>query len=270
MAATRVTLLVSNPSWDGIKWRREDPQIRRLTMHQVSAAIRRGTYGEASIERVIIEEPLDPAEFLIFLSSIPRSMDGDTVLLDGAEHGFLSAAADGESRVLYELSKGDIDFYLEIKLLREGADENRWRLPEFRIPAPAKKRVKVLVADDDRRARDRVVALLRELGCETLTASSGYEAILMSDLHRPAILVLDGLMPEMHGFEVARFVRGLDTSYSPRIIVLTAVYKNARYRNDAMLRCGVDDYLVKPATPEQLAAAIFGEERAAGKSTAAA
>ena len=77
-------------------------------------------------------------------------------------------------------------------------------------------------------------------------------------------------MPEMHGFEVARFVRGLDTSYSPRIIVLTAVYKNARYRNDAMLRCGVDDYLVKPATPEQLAAAIFGEERAAGKSTAAA
>jgi len=36
------------------------------------------------------------------------------------------------------------------------------------------------------------------------------------------------------------------------------------------LDLGADDYLVKPATPEQLAAAIFGEERAAGKSTAAA
>jgi CheY-like chemotaxis protein len=114
----------------------------------------------------------------------------------------------------------------------------------------------VLVVDDDRLARNAVVEHLRILGYETLEASSGFEAIRMAATHRPAVVVVDGLLPNMHGFEVSRFIRASDVTYSPRIIMVTGVYKNVRYRNDARLKYGIDSYLHKPVSREALGAAL--------------
>jgi response regulator RpfG family c-di-GMP phosphodiesterase len=59
-------------------------------------------------------------------------------------------------------------------------------------------------------------------------------------------------------FEVARFVRALDPAYRPRIAIITAIYKDTRYQNEARLKYGVDHYLVKPVTRDQVASAVFG------------
>lgn len=96
--------------------------------------------------------------------------------------------------------------------------------------------------------------------CETIEAASGFEAVKLVQEERPDVLLLDGLLPEMHGFEVARFVRSLAPEYRPRIVILTAVYKGQRYRSEAKLQFGVDSYLVKPVSKEMLEAAVFGNE----------
>jgi CheY-like chemotaxis protein len=122
--------------------------------------------------------------------------------------------------------------------------------------------MRVMIADDDKRARDWAVGVLSSEGHEVCTATSGYDAIRVADRERPDVIVLDGLMPEMHGFEVARFIRLLDKNYAPRMVTLTAVYKGVKYYNEAKLRYGIDAYVEKPASPEQLLNAVApGEYR---------
>ena len=116
--------------------------------------------------------------------------------------------------------------------------------------------MKVLIADDDKRIRDTVKGILEKAGHAIEVAQSGLEAIRMAGTHRPAVIILDGLMPEMHGFEVSRFLRCLDAAYHPVIIILTAIYKGTKYQSEARLRYGVDAYLHKPLQEVELMNAI--------------
>jgi len=56
----------------------------------------------------------------------------------------------------------------------------------------------------------------------------------------------------MHGFEVARFLRHMDSSYRPFIVINTAIYKAVRYHNEAHLKYGIDMYVEKPVTQPTL------------------
>lgn len=114
----------------------------------------------------------------------------------------------------------------------------------------------VLVVDDDRRARAAVVEHLTALGYATIEATTGFEAVRLAAVHKPPIVVVDGLLPNMHGFEVSRFIRAANATYAPRIVLVTAIYKGIRYENEARLKYGIDAYLTKPVTREALGAAI--------------
>ncbi|HJT16887.1 MAG TPA: response regulator [Thermoanaerobaculia bacterium] len=120
--------------------------------------------------------------------------------------------------------------------------------------------MRVLIAEDEKKTRAMLVEMLQSLGCETVEAASGYETVKLVQEHRPEVLLLDGLLPEMHGFEIARFVRSMAPEYRPRIVIITAVYKSQRYQNEAKLQFGVDHYLLKPVTKEAVANAVFGPD----------
>jgi CheY-like chemotaxis protein len=67
--------------------------------------------------------------------------------------------------------------------------------------------MRVLIAEDEKKTRAILVEMVQSLGCEVLEAGTGYEAVKIVQESKPDVLLLDGLLPEMHGFEVARFVR---------------------------------------------------------------
>jgi CheY-like chemotaxis protein len=110
----------------------------------------------------------------------------------------------------------------------------------------------VLIAEDSEKMRDLLVVQLRSLGIEAATAKTGLEALAQTARLRPDLILLDGLLPEMHGFEVARAIRQLDRDYHPHIAIITGVYKGTQYQNDARLKYGIDDYLLKPITTDTL------------------
>ena len=120
--------------------------------------------------------------------------------------------------------------------------------------------MRVLIAEDEKKTRAMLVEMLTGLGCETVEAASGFEAVKLVQEHRPEVLLLDGLLPEMHGFEIARFVRSMGPEYRPRIVIITAVYKSQKYRSEARLQFGVDRYLVKPVSRDAVADAVFGPD----------
>jgi DNA-binding response OmpR family regulator len=114
----------------------------------------------------------------------------------------------------------------------------------------------VLIVEDERKLRWSLIEQLRDMGIEALTASSGYQAIRVAGESRPGLILLDGLLPEMHGFEIARCIRRIDANYHPYITIMTAIYKHTRYQNETRLKYGIDDYLIKPVLPQSLAGLV--------------
>lgn len=191
--------------------------------------------------------------------TLPVGFRGDVLFIERADRGFLSAAAEdgGDKRVLYELRSADIDFYVDLFRLRSGGDPADC-LPRAQVASAPAERLRVLIAEDETKMREYVQSVLEAAGCVAITARSGLEAIRAAQEHRPQVLLLDGLLPEMHGFEIARVIRALDPTNYPRIIMMSGIYKSVRYQNEAKLKYQVDGYLTKPVTSSQIADAVFG------------
>jgi CheY-like chemotaxis protein len=247
-----ITLLKAQPAWKGINWQR-GPRIRRLeNLDQIVRAMSGGAASTASIASIVIEEPLDGTAFLNLITTLPTEYLGDVLLIASPVRAFLSSHFEGRERRLYLIENPKtVEEYLDSYGLREGGAVG---------PRPTGlQRLRVMVAEDERKTREFLVGLLEKAGCEAIVANAGFKAVKVVQERRPQVILLDGLLPEMHGFEVARFVRGMDRDYRPRIILITAVYKHNRYQSEARLKYGVDQYLVKPVTREQIANVVFGE-----------
>jgi CheY-like chemotaxis protein len=113
-----------------------------------------------------------------------------------------------------------------------------------------------LIVDDDRMVRSRLSDHLTIHDYRIAESKTAYEAIQAAAQHRPDLVLLDGLLPQMHGFEVARMINALSVDYKPRIVLMTAIYKHIRYRNEARLKYGITDYLVKPIDLSMLDAVL--------------
>jgi DNA-binding response OmpR family regulator len=121
----------------------------------------------------------------------------------------------------------------------------------------------VLIVEDERKLRWSLIEQFRALHIAPFTASSGFEALRIASESRPDLILLDGLLPEMHGFEIARFIRHIDKDYRPHIAIMTAIYKHTRYQNEAKLQYGIDDYLIKPLLPTAVAGLVRRAQAAA-------
>lgn len=106
--------------------------------------------------------------------------------------------------------------------------------------------------EDSDKLREQLVSFLKVLGIEAAAARTGLEALGQVVRDRPDLILLDALLPEMHGFEVARSIRGIDPGYRPRIALITGIYKGTQYQNEARLKFGIDEYLLKPITIDVL------------------
>jgi two-component system response regulator MprA len=110
---------------------------------------------------------------------------------------------------------------------------------------------RLLLVDDDPRVLTAVGRRLGFEGFQVQLAASGQDALDAVSARRPDLVILDVMLPEMDGFEVARRLR---TRGDVPILMLTA--RDAISDRVAGLRSGADDYLVKPFAFEELLARI--------------
>lgn len=110
---------------------------------------------------------------------------------------------------------------------------------------------KILVVDDEKSISDIIKFNMVKEGYEVVTAFNGREALEMFEAERPDILILDLMLPELDGLEVARTIR--KTSNVP-IIVLSA--KDSEFDKVIGLEIGADDYMPKPFSNRELQARV--------------
>jgi two-component system chemotaxis response regulator CheY len=113
----------------------------------------------------------------------------------------------------------------------------------------------ILVVDDSPTMRRMIMASLRDLGDVGFDqAASGLEAIERLSLAPVDLMVLDLNMPDVHGFEVLRFVRTHERFRALPVVVLTT--RGDDESRSAALAEGATRYLTKPFQPSALAPEI--------------
>lgn len=124
----------------------------------------------------------------------------------------------------------------------------------------------ILLVDDEQHIIDLASLYVEQEGYGILVANDGQSALTLIASHKPALVVLDLMLPELDGWEVCRRVRA--HSDLP-IIMLTA--RDEDVDKIVGLELGADDYLTKPFNPRELVARIKAilrrtEKRSAGDS----
>jgi len=109
----------------------------------------------------------------------------------------------------------------------------------------------ILVVDDEPVLRETLAEALDADGFRVITAADGREALARFREHRPDLVVLDLMLPELSGIEVCRIIR--QESGIP-ILMLTA--KSSEVDKVVGLELGADDYVTKPFSLRELGARI--------------
>jgi len=113
---------------------------------------------------------------------------------------------------------------------------------------------KILIVDDDLETLRLVGLMLQRQGYQVISARNGKEGMSLAIKERPDLIVLDVMMPDVDGFQVARDLRANSETADIPILMFTA--KSQVDDKVTGYESGADDYLTKPVHPAELIAHI--------------
>jgi len=114
--------------------------------------------------------------------------------------------------------------------------------------------LKVMVIDDSRTIRRTAQMLLKNVGCEVITAVDGFEALAMIVDQHPGIIFVDIMMPRLDGYQTCALIKNHHRFKATPVIMLSSrdgLFDKARGRS-----AGSDQFLTKPFSREELLSAI--------------
>lgn len=112
----------------------------------------------------------------------------------------------------------------------------------------------VLIVDDEAAIREMIAVALQMAGYQCLEAENAQHAHALIIDHQPDIILLDWMMPDVSGIELARRLKREPNSADIPIIMLTA--RSEEDNKIQGLEAGADDYITKPFSPRELIARL--------------
>ena len=111
----------------------------------------------------------------------------------------------------------------------------------------------ILIVDDDVDIAELLDTVVSAMGdYRTFTAFSGSEALELVERESPDLVLLDIMMDDMDGTEVCRAIKGNEKTSHIKVLAITSIHKTETGRYREILDSGVDDYLTKPFSFDDL------------------
>ncbi len=111
---------------------------------------------------------------------------------------------------------------------------------------------KIMIVDDSLFMRNRIAKLFTKQGYETIVAEDGEAAVSTYRRDKPDAVLMDITMPQKDGLSALTEIRQFD----PQAIVVILTALNQKLAAAQAIHLGAKDFLVKPAPPSQLLAAV--------------
>jgi DNA-binding response OmpR family regulator len=129
-------------------------------------------------------------------------------------------------------------------------------VPPVRVPSEAPPKKKLLVVDDSDDIRQLLTRVFRERDFEVFESSRGLDALQKVRDHVPDVMVLDAMLPEVHGFDICRRIKGSRRYGHIPVVMVSAMYRGWRFAEDLRHSYGVDEFLEKPFRIGDVVAAV--------------
>jgi DNA-binding response OmpR family regulator len=114
----------------------------------------------------------------------------------------------------------------------------------------------VLIVDDEDEIRKLLRRVLEARGFRVREADRGNTALKLVKEEPPDVMILDAMLPEVHGFDIARRIKGSERYGKIPIIMVSAVYRGWRFAEDLKSSYGVDAFIEKPFKIGDVVAAV--------------
>jgi DNA-binding response OmpR family regulator len=104
---------------------------------------------------------------------------------------------------------------------------------------------KVLIVDYDARSVETITRLLAPYGVRAETAADGLTAWEKYLLDKPDLVVLEAILPKLHGFDLTKRIVQESQGAVP-VLIVTGLYRGPQYRHEALTSFGAAEYFEKP------------------------
>ena len=115
---------------------------------------------------------------------------------------------------------------------------------------------KLLIVDYDAKNLEHMTELFTHHKLNIVTASDGQMAYEMYQNESPDLIILEAMLPKLHGFDLTQKIYS-ETKGSVPIVIVTGLYKGAQYKNEALQSFGAADYFEKPFDDNQLVNSVM-------------
>jgi two-component system, sensor histidine kinase and response regulator len=150
------------------------------------------------------------------------------------------------------------DVRVQIKALRTASQpDDLLRLNrQAKRPQNSNRPLGILLAEDDAVSRLLAVRMLEKQGHKVVVADNGMEAVAAYDQEKFDLIIMDAQMPVMNGFEATAAIREREIQSGNHTPILALTAHTMKTDRDRGLMCGMDYYVVKPVSMNELLAAI--------------
>ncbi|MDO8281656.1 MAG: response regulator transcription factor [Thermodesulfovibrionia bacterium] len=121
---------------------------------------------------------------------------------------------------------------------------------------------KILVVEDEKDIQELIAYYLKKEGFDVTASSDGEDALSLIRQNKYDLVILDLMLPKIHGMELCRILKAEEKTSSLPIIMLTA--KSDDFDKVLGLESGADDYITKPFNPKEFIARVKAVLRRAG------
>jgi CheY-like chemotaxis protein len=120
-------------------------------------------------------------------------------------------------------------------------------------PAPAEvKRPLVLLVEDDENVQLIVRTVVSNMGYGFVVGADGQEGLTLAREYDPDMILSDAFMPKLDGREMCRLLKEDPNTARSKAVIMTGLYTDRKYRNEALDYFKVDDYVAKPLAVDDL------------------
>ena len=130
------------------------------------------------------------------------------------------------------------------------ADEMKRPSPEYGAQEDRDKPL-ILLADDDAELRKLLHEHFESMDCNLIETADGAETLEQIIVHKPDLVILDVMMPELNGWEICKYVRERDEYFEHvGVVMLTGIGETNNELTSPLF--GADDYIDKPFDFDEL------------------
>jgi DNA-binding response OmpR family regulator len=110
----------------------------------------------------------------------------------------------------------------------------------------------ILLVEDDENIQLIVRTVVTTMGYGFIVGANGQEGLILAREYNPDLILSDAFMPKLDGREMCRLLKEDPTTARVKAIIMTGLYTDRKYRNEALDYFKVDDYVAKPVAVDDL------------------